>query len=77
MLITPDLNGWSTSTQGLWQLIFNDDYIIKLFEVTSGTSTQEKLFVGTKEECETKVQELNLPLASYDSLGLIEEEELL
>lgn len=73
MLIIPDLNGWSTSTQGPWQLLFNDDFIIKLFETNIGTSTQEKLFVGTKEECETKAQELNLPLVSWDSLGVTEE----
>ena len=73
MLITSDSNGWSTSTEGPWQLLFNDQYIIKLFETNLGTSTQEKLFVGTKEECLAKVQELNLPLASWDSLGSVEE----
>ena len=76
MLITPDSNGWSTSMQGPWQLLFNDQYIIKLFETDVGTSTQEKLFVGTKEECDLKVIELNLPLASEDSLGPIDVEEI-
>jgi len=74
MLIEPNSEGWSTSNQGPWQLIFSDQYIIKLFEVNLGTSTQEKLFVGTKEECEFKILELNLPLASKDSLGVVEEE---
>jgi hypothetical protein len=74
MLIEPNEQGWSVSNQGPWQLLFNDQYIIKLFEATIGTSTQEKLFVGTKEECEAKVQELGLPLASRDSLGPVEEE---
>jgi len=74
MLIEPNSEGWSTSNQGPWQLIFSDQYIIKLFEVDLGTSTQEKLFVGTKEECESKILELNLPLASRDSLGVVEEE---
>lgn len=63
MLIEPNEQGWSMSDQGPWQLLFNDQYIIRLFEVTSGTSTQEKLFVGTKEECELKIAELSLPLA--------------
>ena len=74
MLIQPDEQGWSMSNQGPWQLIFNDQYIIKLFEVGSGTATQEKLFVGTKEECEDKIAELDLPLASNNSLGEIEQE---
>ena len=73
MLIQPNEQGWSTSNQGPWQLIFNDHYIIKLFEVNLGTSTQEKLFIGTKEECEAKIAELGLPLASNDSLGEIED----
>ena len=74
MLIQPNEQGWSTSSEGPWQLIFNDEYIIKLIETSIGTSTQEKLFVGTKEECEAKIAELALPLASHDSLGPIEEE---
>lgn len=77
MLITPDSNGWSTSTQGPWQLLFNDQYIIKLFETNLGTSTQEKLFVGTKEECDAKIKELQLPLASYDSLSGLNDDSFL
>jgi len=76
MLITSDSNGWSTSTEGPWQLLFNDRYIIKLFETNLGTSTQEKLFVGTKEECEAKIVKLNLPLVSKDALGIIEEQPI-
>jgi hypothetical protein len=77
MIIEPNEQGWSTSSQGPWQLIFNDEYIIKMFEVNEGTSTQEKLFVGTKEECEAKVSELDLPLASNNSLGEIEQEVII
>ncbi len=77
MLIEPNIQGWSMSDQGPWQLIFNDHYIIKLLEVGSGTSTQEKLFVGTKEECEAKVAELNLPLAANNSLGEIIQEVII
>jgi hypothetical protein len=40
MLIQPNEQGWSASDQGPWQLIFNDQYIIKMFEIGSGTSTQ-------------------------------------
>ena len=52
-------------------------YIIKLLEVGLGTSTQEKLFVGTKEECENKIKELALPLASNNSLGEVEQEVII
>ena len=72
MLVTPNQHGWSSSTEGPWQLIFNDQYIIKLFRAGLGTTTQEKLFVGTKEQCEAKIAELGLPLASNNSLGEVE-----
>jgi hypothetical protein len=73
MLIERNAQGWSTSTQGPWQLIFNDQYIIKLFETNVGSSTQEKLFVGTKEECEAKIQELGVPLVISNPLDLTED----
>jgi hypothetical protein len=74
MLIEPNGQGWSSSSLELWHLLFNDQYIIKLFPNESGTSTQEKLFVGTKEECEAKIAELGLPLVNKDALGVVEEE---
>ena len=56
MLIQKNTNNWSFSTEeqnGLWHLIFdNDKNVITLFESIGITSTQENLFVGTKEECE-------------------------
>ena len=56
MLIQRDTNNWSFSTEeqnGLWHLIYdNDKNIIMLFESIGITSTQENLFVGTKEECD-------------------------
>jgi hypothetical protein len=75
MLIEPNIQGWSMSNQGPWQLIYNDYYIIKLIEAgLGGTSTQENLFVGTKEQCEAKAAELGLPLAANDSLGGVQQE---
>jgi hypothetical protein len=56
MIIQKNTNNWSFSTEeqnGLWHLIFdNDKNVITLFESIGITSTQENLFVGTKEECE-------------------------
>ena len=55
MLTQRDIYNWSFSTEeqnGLWHLIFdNDKNVITLFESIGITSTQENLFVGTKEEC--------------------------
>ena len=74
MIIEPNEQGWSLSSSELWHLLFNDQYIIKLFQNESGTSTQEKLFVGTKEECEAKIVDLGLPLVNKDAIGVVEEE---
>jgi len=56
MIIQKNTNNWSFSTEeqnGLWHLIFdNDKNVITIFESIGITSTQENLFVGTKEECE-------------------------
>ena len=56
MLIQRNVNNWSFSTEeqnGLWHLIFdNDKNVITLFHSIGITSTQENLFVGTKEECD-------------------------
>ena len=56
MIIQKNTNNWSFSTEeqnGLWHLIFdNDKNVITLFESIGITSTQENLFVGTKEECD-------------------------
>lgn len=56
MLIQKNTNNWSFSTEeqnGFWHLIFdNNKNVITIFESIGITSTQENLFVGTKEECE-------------------------
>lgn len=58
MIIEPN---WTVSDQGPWQLIYNDQQIISLLEVQGATSTQGKLFVGTKEECDAEIESLGLP----------------
>lgn len=64
MLIQKDTNNWSFSTEeqnGLWHLIYdNDKNVITLFESVGITSTQENLFVGTKEECDQYIIDNNL-----------------
>lgn len=49
---------------GPFQLVYNDKCLILLQEVIGITTTQEKIFCGTQEECEAKAQELNLPWAN-------------
>lgn len=58
------------SEEGPFQLIYNDKCLILLHAVVGITTTHENIFCGTKEECEAKVQELNLPWA-YDLDGEI------
>lgn len=64
MLIQKETNGWSFSLEeqnGLWHLLFNNDKnVIMLFESVGITSTQENLFVGTKEECELYIADNEL-----------------
>ena len=70
MLIQRDTKNWSFSTEeqnGLWHLIFdNDKNVITLFESVGITSTQENLFVGTKEECEQYIIDEGLYYATID-----------
>ena len=70
MLIQRDINNWSFSTEeqnGLWHLVFDDDEtVIALFQAIGITSTQENLFVGTKEECEQFIADSNLLMPPPD-----------
>jgi hypothetical protein len=80
MLIQRDTNNWSFSLEeqnGLWHLLFNNDKnVITLFESVGITSTQENLFVGTKEECEQYIADNELlytPInISHDNIKDIE-----
>lgn len=49
--------------EGPFQLVYNDKCLILLEEVVGITTTQEKIFCGTQEECEAKALELSLPWA--------------
>ena len=70
MLIQRDTNNWSFSTEeqnGLWHLIFDyDKNVITLFHSIGITSTQENLFVGTKEECDQYIVDQNLILLAAE-----------
>ena len=49
--------------EGPFQLIYTDKCLILFHEVVGITTTSENIFCGTREECEAKIQELNLPWA--------------
>jgi hypothetical protein len=61
MIIQPN---WTVTNKGPWQLIYNDTSIVSLSEANGTTSTTDKIFVGTFDECETERIRLNLPWAS-------------
>jgi hypothetical protein len=70
MNINHDENGWAfdeTETVG-WKLVHNDIDVIFFEETDKAISTQEKLFVGTKEECENLITELGLIISPEEEL---------
>lgn len=79
MIISKNSNGWSISTEGqngLWHLIFDDNSAIALFESIGQTSTQLNLFVGTKEQCDAKIDELGLFVTANESLNEVQQETI-
>lgn len=63
MNIEPNENNWSVRENpaaGEWHLIYKIPYKISLFQAVGPTSTESNLFVGTLEECQNKINELNL-----------------
>ena len=69
MIISKNQNGWAFSTHeqnGLWHVLHNDVKVIMFFEAIGITSTQENLFVGTKEECEQFIADSNLLMPPSD-----------
>lgn len=60
MNIEPNNEGWRFDESVGWKLIHNDVDVIFFEETDKAISTQEKLFVGTKEECEDQIKNLDL-----------------
>jgi hypothetical protein len=66
MNIEANENGWIFDESTGWKLIHNDQIVI-FFEFTDKSiSTQEKLFIGTKEECEQYIVDNNLLYTKYE-----------
>jgi hypothetical protein len=60
MNIKPNNDGWSFDESVGWKLIHNDIDVIFFEETDKAISTQEKLFVGTQQECEAEIARLGL-----------------
>jgi hypothetical protein len=68
MTITPNENGWSYDNSiGSWKLVYEQDQIV-IFEQTDSVATQGTLFVGTKEECESEIERLGIPIPQVPAL---------
>lgn len=80
MNIKLNSEGWRFDESFGWKLIHNDIDVIFFEETDKAISTQEKLFVGTKEECENLITELGLTIPPEEELTIapevVPEEEL-
>jgi hypothetical protein len=60
MNIKSNSEGWRFDESVGWKLIHNDIDVIFFEETEKAISTQEKLFVGTEQECEDQIKNLDL-----------------
>lgn len=74
MIITPNANGWSyDDSVGNWKLVYSDKIIVFYEQIDQPSATGGTLFVGTEQECEDQIKNLNLkfPEQSKDGHELI------
>jgi len=65
MIITPNENNWSyDDSVGNWKLVYANKLIVIYEQTDQSIATQSTLFVGTQEECKTKIVELGLLLTA-------------
>ncbi len=60
MIISPNENGWSFDESHACKLVHDGTNIIIFEETDKSISTQNVLYVGTKEECEEQIKNLDL-----------------
>jgi hypothetical protein len=61
MIIPPNENGWSyDDSTGNWKLIYSDKIIVLYEQTDQSIATQSTLFVGTEQECEDQIKNLDL-----------------
>jgi hypothetical protein len=61
MIIPPSENGWSyDDSVGNWKLVYADKLIVLYEQTDQSIATQSTLFVGTEQECEDQIKNLDL-----------------
>jgi hypothetical protein len=61
MIIPPDENGWSyDDSVGNWKLVYSDKIIVFYEQTDQPIATGGTLFVGTEQECEDQIKNLDL-----------------
>jgi hypothetical protein len=61
MIIPPNENGWSyDDSVGNWKLVYADKIIVLYEQTDQSIATQSTLFVGTEQECEDQIKNLDL-----------------
>jgi hypothetical protein len=61
MIIPPNENGWSyDDSVGNWKLVYSDKLIVLYEQTDQSIATQSTLFVGTEQECEDQIKNLDL-----------------
>ena len=61
MIIPPNENGWSyDDSVGNWKLVYVDKLIVIYEQTDQSIATGSILFVGTEQECEDQIKNLDL-----------------
>jgi hypothetical protein len=61
MIIPPNENGWSyDDSVSNWKLVYTDKSIVFYEQTDQSIATQSTLFVGTEQECEDQIKNLDL-----------------
>lgn len=61
MIIPPNENGWSyDDSVGNWKLVYAEKLIVIYEQTDQSIATQSTLFVGTEQECEDQIKNLDL-----------------
>lgn len=61
MIILSDINGWSyDDSVGNWKLVYTDNTVVIYEQTDQIIATQSVLFVGTEQDCEDQIKNLDL-----------------
>jgi hypothetical protein len=67
MIILPNADGWSyDDSTGNSKLVYADKLIVLYEQTDQSIATQSTLFVGTEQECEDQIKNLDLKYPDQD-----------